>query len=398
MTNPLVPYSTQQAFNVSTPSLSQTSYDYGAITLPLQASQEVTSAPSSQPRSPRSTSTLMPADSLSNSRVVSPVVTQGQTQAPYYPPCSTPALLLSEQFRVSTLEDWEPSQPSLAEKSAIYDDHTREEIAEGKLYEEQHSGDGAIGLQLLASGEDECLQHTKLAKATCQSTLAHSTTRSPSSPLLGESAGLQSSHYSPGSGQFRYSPSEMVNAPHSLKQEHPAPPDPVLSDYVNASHNPSSTTQEHVPALPNSSCVLKPPEKLDPTLSCWKSNRDKLSRLIDRLYELASFTRAEYRSQLMNQVVALRAMSKKHEERFKEFLQLSKEYANKYLLDISAEIQQERLFLDNLEGRVEAAKKFHVEVVDLKMRYDEGPVAAMNSLRATSKAVFCFLQKEILRL
>ena len=116
---------------------------------------------------------------------------------------------------------------------------------------------------------------------------------------------------------------------------------------------------------------------------------NKLSSLIDRLHELAVSAPAEYRSRLSNQVAALRAMSKKQKEHFTEFLQLSEEYANRYLDDISAEIQQQRSFLDKLEGRLEAAKKLRVEAVDLKMRYESGTVDTMKDLRATGKAVSC---------
>jgi transcription factor SFP1 len=57
-------------------------------------------------------------------------------------------------------------------------------------YHYQHSGEhGAIGLQLLASGQHECLQHSKSAAATRQSTPAHSASspvgagsQSPTSP------------------------------------------------------------------------------------------------------------------------------------------------------------------------------------------------------------------------
>jgi len=80
--------------------------------------------------------------------------------------------------------------------------------------------------------------------------------------------------------------------------------------------------------------------------------------------------------------VGLRATSKKQKERFKEFLQLSEEYAHKYLIDISAEIEQQSSFLEKLEGRLEAATKLHGEAVDLQMFYESGTVAAMENFRA----------------
>ena len=80
-----------------------------------------------------------------------------------------------------------------------------------------------------------------------------------------------------------------------------------------------------------------------------------------------------------------------------EFLQLGEEYANRYLLDISAEIQQQSSFLEKLEGRLETAKKLHQDAVDLQMLYESGTVATMENLRATGKASCC-LQSRVLKL
>ena len=77
-----------------------------------------------------------------------------------------------------------------------------------------------------------------------------------------------------------------------------------------------------------------------------------------------------------------------------EFLQLSEEYANRYLLDISAEIEQQSSFLDKLEGRLETAKKLREEVVDLQTLYVSGTVAAMQDLRAKGKAASCRSQMQ----
>jgi hypothetical protein len=112
---------------------------------------------------------------------------------------------------------------------------------------------------------------------------------------------------------------------------------------------------------------------------------NRLSSLIDRLQELASSAPAEHRSQLLRQVMALRATSKKQKEYFVEFLQLNEEYADGYLLDISAEIKQQSTFLDKLEGRVEAAKKLRADGVDLQRLYESGTVATMKDLCARSR-------------
>jgi hypothetical protein len=120
---------------------------------------------------------------------------------------------------------------------------------------------------------------------------------------------------------------------------------------------------------------------------------DKLSSLIDRLQELASSAPAEHRSHLLNKVAALRATFKKQQERFNEFSQLSEEYADKYLHNISAEIQQQSTVLENLEERLEAAKKLHGQAVDLQTFYESGTVAAMKEFRTTGKTVFCYLRR-----
>jgi hypothetical protein len=135
--------------------------------------------------------------------------------------------------------------------------------------------------------------------------------------------------------------------------------------------------------------ILTPPDKLHPTLSCWIKNMNRLSSLIDRLQELASSAPAEHRPQLLRQVAALRTTFKKQQEHCVEFLTLSEEYANKYLLDISAEIQRQSSFLDKLEKRLEAAKKLRREAVDLQTRYESETVATMENLRATGKAASC---------
>ena len=136
-----------------------------------------------------------------------------------------------------------------------------------------------------------------------------------------------------------------------------------------------------------------PPDNLHPTLSSWLKNINKLDSLINRPHQLASSAPADHRSQLLNKVAALRAMFKKQQERCVEFLQLSDDYANKYLLDIDAEVQQQSSVLDNLGERLDAAKKLHGKAVDLQKLYESGTVASMNDLRATGEAVPRCLQR-----
>ena len=189
----------------------------------------------------------------------------------------------------------------------------------------------------------------------------------------------------------------------SPAQEH-IPTLPSLSDHVqnpsrhdqqciNPSSTPSSSIQVHAPtSQPFPSRVMTPPDKLHLTLSCWIKNMNKLSGLVDRLHELASSAPAEYRSRLLRQAAELRATSKKQKEHFTEFLQLSEEYANRYLLDISDEIKQQSSFLEKLEGRLEAAKKLRGEAIDLQKLYESGTAATMKDLCATGNAASYHLQ------
>ena len=132
---------------------------------------------------------------------------------------------------------------------------------------------------------------------------------------------------------------------------------------------------------------------MDPTLSSWRKNMNKLSSLIDTLEELASSAPEEHRSQLSRQVATLRATFKKQQERYIDFLQLSEEYADKYLLDISAEIRQQSSFLDMLEKRLDMAKTLRRQAVDLRRSYESGTVATMKDVRTIGKIPFCCLSR-----
>ena len=135
--------------------------------------------------------------------------------------------------------------------------------------------------------------------------------------------------------------------------------------------------------------ILSPPTfslgGMDPTLSSWLKNMDKLSSLIDRLQELASSAPENHRSQLSRKVATLRATFKKQQERCIDFLQLSEEYADKYLLDISTEIRQQSSFLDMLEKRLDMAKTLRQQAVDLRRSYESGTVATMRDIRTTGE-------------
>ncbi|KAI9450415.1 hypothetical protein F5148DRAFT_1290819 [Russula earlei] len=122
------------------------------------------------------------------------------------------------------------------------------------------------------------------------------------------------------------------------------------------------------------------PEMLHPTLSTWLKNMNKLSDLIDRLEDLASGAHSDHKPQLQGQVAKLRATFKRQQERCVEFLRLSEEYANQYLLDISDEIQQQSSFLDMLEKRLDMAKTLRGQAVHLQKSYESGTVNVMKNV------------------
>ncbi|KAF8495940.1 hypothetical protein F5888DRAFT_1804493 [Russula emetica] len=342
VTTPLVPYTTQRAFanasftplSLSQPSsecpspvsafdtttvlpsrastssisaFSQSQHDsfnsfsayseYGAVTSPLQASQEITSASNSQPGSPYG---CVPPTLLyrSDAGVIPPTLTTSiylrlplhLPPLPRLPPHRAPArpshvpassLLLSKPFRCPKAncnksykqanglkyhmthgscnfappKDLEALQALLAEKGVVVNGNDRSgvQITEGELrevereaerrlrpfacgvgdcqrryknmnglrYHYQHSGDhGAIGLQLLASGQHECLQHSKSAAATRQSTPSQSAATSPTSPSSPtKSAASQSWNYPHGYAQSQYSPQPFSARSFSQQQQ-----------------------------------------------------------------------------------------------------------------------------------------------------------------------------------
>ena len=121
---------------------------------------------------------------------------------------------------------------------------------------------------------------------------------------------------------------------------------------------------------------------------------NKLSSLTDRLQELASSAPPEHQCQLVKHVLALRATSQKQKEHFMEFLELSEGYANKYLLDISSEIQQQSSFLDKLKERLEVAERLRGDAIDLQKLYESRTVTVMKNFRMTGKPVLCRLRKQ----
>jgi len=131
-----------------------------------------------------------------------------------------------------------------------------------------------------------------------------------------------------------------------------------------------------------------PPERPHPTLSSWLKNMNKLPGLADSLEELARAAPSDCRPQLYRQIATLRMTFKSQQERCIHFLRLTEEYADRYLLDISAEIQQQSSFLDILERRLDKAKTLYRQAIDLRKSYEAGTVNVMKNARKTGKAAF----------
>jgi hypothetical protein len=125
------------------------------------------------------------------------------------------------------------------------------------------------------------------------------------------------------------------------------------------------------------------PGKLHPTLSSWLRNMNTLSTLIDRLHELATSAPQEHQAQLKRQVIALRTAFKKQQERCIAFLQLTGEYADRYLEDIDEEIQRQSSFLDALKRRLDMAKNLREQVYHLQKSYKDGTLDCIKKVRRT---------------
>lgn len=108
-----------------------------------------------------------------------------------------------------------------------------------------------------------------------------------------------------------------------------------------------------------------------------------LSTLINRLSDLATTAPQEHRPQLNRQVAALRAGFKKQQERCIAFLQLTNEYADRFLTDISDEIQQQSSFLDALEKRLDMAKTLRQEAIQMRKSYEDGTLDCIKKVRRT---------------
>ncbi|KAI0038580.1 hypothetical protein FA95DRAFT_1201524 [Auriscalpium vulgare] len=130
------------------------------------------------------------------------------------------------------------------------------------------------------------------------------------------------------------------------------------------------------------------PEPLDPTLSAWLANMHRLAPLVERLHALALADPQQQQCALLQQVAVLRAMLKKQQARCIAFLQLAQEYADRYLRDISADIQAQHALLGVLERRLGAARELHTEVAALRRSFVEGTCGGLKDICALGTSPF----------
>ncbi|KAI0039563.1 hypothetical protein FA95DRAFT_1577526, partial [Auriscalpium vulgare] len=129
------------------------------------------------------------------------------------------------------------------------------------------------------------------------------------------------------------------------------------------------------------------PGRNDAVASMWAENMERLLQLVDHLQVIAHNAPSGSRSRLLTEVAALRAAHKREQERFSAFLQLTQEYADRYLRDIADEVQSQRSLLDMLEARLSMAKQLRTEAVELQKAFDDGSFKGFQKVKRAAGAV-----------
>ncbi|KAI0062419.1 hypothetical protein BV25DRAFT_1915964 [Artomyces pyxidatus] len=128
-------------------------------------------------------------------------------------------------------------------------------------------------------------------------------------------------------------------------------------------------------------------ESLNPTLSSWLANMSRLCDLVEQIQELANSAPPGTRRAILDKVAVLRAAYKKQQERCIDFLQLTQDYADRYLKDIAGEIQSQGAMLRVLEQRLKAAKGLRTDVVDLQRAFKIGTFKGLKSVRKSVRGM-----------
>ncbi|KAI0055530.1 hypothetical protein BV25DRAFT_167734 [Artomyces pyxidatus] len=107
----------------------------------------------------------------------------------------------------------------------------------------------------------------------------------------------------------------------------------------------------------------------------------RLSALVDQVHELARSAPVQHRKPILSRVAELRAAYKKQQERCIDFLQLTQEYADRYLADISDEVRSQGAVLRALEQRLRMAKDLRAEVINLQNAFEKWTCGQLKSVR-----------------
>lgn len=127
------------------------------------------------------------------------------------------------------------------------------------------------------------------------------------------------------------------------------------------------------------------PTAMHPALSSWLKNMDELSRRIHRLQKIASATPEDLKRKLNGQVDSLHTAFLRQRQRYFEFLRLTEEYAHRYFLDISTEIDMQSSLLEELKKRLVREKELRDQAHNLRRSYESGTKNITESVRKTGE-------------
>jgi len=105
--------------------------------------------------------------------------------------------------------------------------------------------------------------------------------------------------------------------------------------------------------------------------------------LIDQLRQFAATAPQGHQPRLNRQAIASGEEFIKQWQRYAAFLKLTREYANRFLSDLSEEIQQQSSFLDALKRRLVMATALREQAVDLRKLYEDEPLDCIKKVRHT---------------
>ncbi|KAI0049157.1 hypothetical protein FA95DRAFT_951366 [Auriscalpium vulgare] len=128
--------------------------------------------------------------------------------------------------------------------------------------------------------------------------------------------------------------------------------------------------------------------QLHSTLSAWVENMRRLSGMIDAFQDISLAAPVNQQPGLTQKVAEMRADLRMQRERHDAFLQLTREYADRYLEDIKDEVHSQRALLDMLEHRLDAAKQLRTDVVEMQRSFAKGAREGFQEVKACARPCF----------